>query len=389
MNNMLRKFREKMINRARLGGPAIDDVRSRTLSFSTYRWVLLITLIASAYYAFLASDRYVTIARVYVKSANDQGSASIPQLAALAGGAGNDTREALLANAYINSRDMLEYLEEKIQFSEHFSSDEWDFYSRLSPSASDEKKLRFYKDVISTDLVGETGILTIRGQGYSKEFSLKLVEAIVEETERYINGVSQSIALQEISFVEKELQNAQRRMEDVRDTFLKFQNENGILSAEAVGKSLQGAIVQMENMLIQHRTDEKVLASYMNAEASELVTVRAKITALEEQLLIEKAKLASQDATSLNDQAAEYKRLEMELTFATQLYQAALVGLEKARIESYRKLKHLVIVQAPRLPDEAVLPRKLYSVITLFVALSLIYGVGAMIIATIREHRDV
>ncbi|MCK0067991.1 hypothetical protein MF542_00895 [Kordiimonas sp. 5E331] len=378
-----------MINRARLGGPAIDDVRSRTLSFSTYRWVLLITLIASAYYAFLASDRYVTIARVYVKSANDQGSASIPQLAALAGGAGNDTREALLANAYINSRDMLEYLEEKIQFSEHFSSDEWDFYSRLSPSASDEKKLRFYKDVISTDLVGETGILTIRGQGYSKEFSLKLVEAIVEETERYINGVSQSIALQEISFVEKELQNAQRRMEDVRDTFLKFQNENGILSAEAVGKSLQGAIVQMENMLIQHRTDEKVLASYMNAEASELVTVRAKITALEEQLLIEKAKLASQDATSLNDQAAEYKRLEMELTFATQLYQAALVGLEKARIESYRKLKHLVIVQAPRLPDEAVLPRKLYSVITLFVALSLIYGVGAMIIATIREHRDV
>ncbi|UTW60037.1 hypothetical protein KFE96_06935 [Kordiimonas sp. SCSIO 12603] len=378
-----------MADRTRFSERAVEDVRSRTLSFSSYRWVLLVTLIVGAYYALLASDRYVTVARVYVKSATEATNVSFTQLAGLPGAGGTDTREALLAQAYLSSRDMLEYLEKAVGFSEHFSSSEWDFYSRLSSNASDEERLDFYRDAISSSIESDTGILTIRGQGYTNEFSLALVQAMVKETERYINRVSQSIALQEIGFVEGELANAQKRMETARDVFLAFQNKNGILSIEAAGKSLQGAISQMENMLIEHRTEEKVLASYLNPEAAELVTVRSKIAALEEQLLIERAKLASQDSTTLNDQAAEYKRLEMDLTFATELYQTALVGLEKARIESYHKLKHLVVVQTPILPDSAILPRKLYSVITLFVALTLIYGISAMILATIREHRDV
>jgi capsular polysaccharide transport system permease protein len=75
--------------------------------------------------------------------------------------------------------------------------------------------------------------------------------------------------------------------------------------------------------------------------------------------------------------------------FASDQYKSSLVALEKARIESYKKLKHLVVVQSPTLPDEALEPRKLYNIATLFVVLSLAYGIISMIVATIREHRDV
>ena len=35
------------------------------------------------------------------------------------------------------------------------------------------------------------------------------------------------------------------------------------------------------------------------------------------------------------------------------------------------------------------MPYKLYNLVTLFVVLNLIYGITAMIVATIREHKDV
>ncbi len=389
MNKMLIKFKDKIAERGRFSGPAISDVRSQTLSFSTYRWVLVIVAIVAVYYAVFASDRYVTVASVYVKSADSGGATGASQLALLTGGAANETKDALLAQAYINSNDMLEHLEETIQVSSHFSSDEWDFYSRLSGAASNVDRLSYFRDAVSTSMNTDTGILTIRGQGYTKEFSYDLVKAMVEESERFINNVSQNIALQEIGFVEKEITRAQARVAEAQDRFLKFQNENGMLSAEAAGASLQGAIIEMENQIIQAQTEEKILSSYLNNDAAQLVTVKAKIAALNEQLAIEKAKLASQDTVTLNDKAADYKRLELELQFATEIYSTALISMEKARIESYRKLKHLVVVQAPQMPDTAILPRKFYTVFSLFVVLTLAYGVLTMILATIREHRDV
>ncbi|MEX0299021.1 MAG: sugar transporter, partial [Kordiimonas sp.] len=131
------------------------------------------------------------------------------------------------------------------------------------------------------------------------------------------------------------------------------------------------------------------LSSYLNEGAAELTTVRSRIEALENQLELEKAKLASIDNVSLNDVNAEYQALEMELQFATDLYKTTIVALERARVESYHKLKHLIVIQSPTLPDEAAYPRKLYDLATLFIGLTLLYGIITMILATIREHRDV
>ncbi len=384
---MLVKFREKLVERSRFNGPAIEDVRTKTLSFSSYRWVLVAVAIASIYYIFLASSQYMSIGKVYVKSTNGA-AAVVPQLQFL-GAATPDSKDAQLAQAYINSANMLDFLEKKINFSEHYSSSEWDFYSRLPKDAPSEAKLKYFRKVVSPVLDIENGILKVTVRAYTPEFAYEAIQAVIKEADRFVNNVGQSIAVSEISFVENEIKTAQDRLQTARSNLLNFQNKHGILSADAAGASLQGVVITMESSLVELRTEEKVLASYLNASASELVTVRSKITALEEQIEIERAKLINQNDVSFNDVLADYKVLEMELKFATDIYATALISLEKARVESYRKLKHLVVIQAPHLPDSAILPKRLYSIITLFVVLTLAYGIVAMIIATIREHRDV
>jgi capsular polysaccharide transport system permease protein len=62
--------------------------------------------------------------------------------------------------------------------------------------------------------------------------------------------------------------------------------------------------------------------------------------------------------------------------------------VESARIEATRKLKSLVVVEPPVLPEIAEYPRRWYNLATLLVVCCLIYGVVSLVVATIRDHQD-
>ncbi|MNS89097.1 hypothetical protein D3C72_1230970 [compost metagenome] len=57
-------------------------------------------------------------------------------------------------------------------------------------------------------------------------------------------------------------------------------------------------------------------------------------------------------------------------------------------MEASKKLRSLVTVVSPNLPDRAVYPERIYNLITLLVALGLLYGIVRFVIATVEDHRD-
>ncbi len=389
MKQTLVKFREAVADRMRpeqTGGYQVSvGVQARLL---TYRWVLVIFGLYAFYNLFWVSDRYVTRADTYIKSTNEQ-VAFTPTLPVVPGGFGNASQDALLLQSYILSADMLALLNAELDLRAHFSNPEWDFYSRMSAGASNEQFLSYYRTRVSASVNVDSNIVTVQGQAYTPEFSQQLVDAILRHAETFINSVSQKIALQEISFVEQELERARISVEERRDEMLAFQAENELLDPAVTGAAIQTVVNEMEGDLVRLEAEEKVLSSYLQTDASELVTVRARIEGIKTQLEQERAKFANQGGDSINQVNARFEELKLALEFAGDIYQGSLQTLEQARVESYRKLKHLVIVQSPLLPDEAVLPRTWYDIATMFVVLNLIYGILAMIIATIREHRDV
>lgn len=389
MKQTLVKFREAVADRMRSDATDTYQVTLGTEArLLTYRWVFVIFGLFVFYNLFWVSDRYVTEASAYVKSTNEA-SPITPSLPLITGGFGGASQDALLLQSYMESADMLAALDEKLDLRGHFSSSDWDYFSRMDASASDEEFLEYFRDHMDVLVDQESHIITLRGQGFTPDFSQKLVGAVLAESEAYINSVSQKIALQEISFVEGELERARKAVEDSREAMLTFQSENELLDPAATGAAIQSVVNQMEGELVRLEAEEKVLTSYLQSDASELVSVRARIDGIRNQLEQERDKFASQGFDSINQVNARFDELKLAFEFATDIYRGSLQTLEQARVESYRKLKHLVIVQSPQLPDDSLMPRKLYNIITLFVVLNLIYGVAAMVIATIREHRDV
>jgi capsular polysaccharide transport system permease protein len=133
----------------------------------------------------------------------------------------------------------------------------------------------------------------------------------------------------------------------------------------------------------------KGLQAYLNDDAPQVAAVRAQIAGLRAQLNAESVRGITNDGgQSLNVLAGEYQELLAELQFLSDAYRGALTALETARIESTRKLKSLVLVESPALPESAEYPRRFYTLFALLMGLSLLYGIVRLVVATIEDHQE-
>ena len=353
-------------------------------------WVIAAWFLCFLYFVLIASSRYAPEVQVYVKSVKVQQSAELSALSVLTG-VPTTTSDIALLQSYIHSHDLLTILDQKIGLKAHYQSDEWDMISRLSSSATEEDFLDYYRDHVTLELDDRSGILSVKAEAFTPEYALELTNQILFEGEAFINKVGQDIAVKEIRFVEGELSRARADLEEREHALLAFQSQYQMLSPQVEGEAFQQVMTSMRSELVRLRAEEKVLMSYLNENAPEVVAARARINAIEDQLATEQGKLSAgtADSKTIGEVNLDYRELEMRLEFATQIYKSAFATLEQTRVEAYRKLKHLVVVQAPTLPDEAAYPRKIYQLLTIFVFMTLAYGITALIIATVREHRDV
>ncbi len=85
---------------------------------------------------------------------------------------------------------------------------------------------------------------------------------------------------------------------------------------------------------------------------------------------------------------ARYEELRFDVEFAHERYRLALMALERAQIDASRKVKSLVVVSRPNLPQEPTYPDASYILATLAAFLLMGFGIVSVIIAAIREHLE-
>lgn len=363
-----------------------EDVRQSLFNVGTYRWALALIAVFALYYGVIASDRYVTHVQVHVKSAG-QGAGLSPTAALLnlPGGGAEDTQ---LVQDYIRSYDMLRLLDDRLDLKSHYSG-QGDWLSKMEGNPTREAFLDYYRKRVQVASAIGSPVLDIEVQGFSPDFANRVAQEILTISEGFINKVSQDIARQDLAFATGEMERAKAEVKAVEVRIANFRRENRILDAAATSANLQGVVNALEAELSQSQATEKALSTYLKDGDVELAALRDKIAAIQAQIVEERSKISRTDSEDINAVALQFRGLELDLQFATDLYTTTLAALEKARAESNRKLKHLVVVQSPAPADEALYPRRLYSVATAALVITLVYGLLLLIYATIREHRDV
>ncbi|WP_157520154.1 sugar transporter [Microbulbifer agarilyticus] len=355
-----------------------------------FSFVVLPLLLVSSYYVLWVSERYVSTTQLIVKdNGNSQGMSSA--LGFLVPGAGGDSQDAFLVVNYIQSLDMALYLDDELGLSGYYKNSSIDVFSRLSADASQEEYLDYYRAHIGVSFDEITGIISIEMQAFEPQFARQLVEVVVRKSEDFVNALSNQLADKQVAFVRNEVERAQGKLRSSKQQILDFQNRNQIVSPEELTKGI-GVIIQgLEAKLVESRTNLTAAKTYLNANSSQVISLQAEIDSLERQIEAEKVRLVGvseeQGDERLNSLNAHFQNLQLDLQFSMDTYQASLTALEAARMEASGKLKHLMVVSQPSVAEDAEYPHKLYNLASLAVILLLLYGIGKMLVASIRDHR--
>ncbi len=373
----------------------ISNLKGRKIFFGI---VVVPMLLAFSYYVLLAQDRFTSTSEVVVKkvgSNEEAGGAggSSSQAAGLSmllsGGASSSVEETLYVREFILSQDMLDALQKKLHWSQHYSGNLRDFWYYLPPDASREKLLKYYQRMVSASFDEPTGLLTIRVQAFDREFAKKALATIIAESDNFVNQVSNKLALQQVKFAEGEVDRARQNYAQKRDALLAFQGTNNVLDAQRSALARNDVISELQAEEIKADAALRGMRASLSENSPQVRQQQIRVQALRQQIAVEQSKLtAKNSANQMNVTAAEFRNLELDARIAEDSYKVSTISLNEAHNQAAKKLRSLVVIVNPNLPDESLLPRRFYSLFTILVILLLVYGVARFVIATVRDHRD-
>jgi capsular polysaccharide transport system permease protein len=352
-------------------------------------WLAAVAIFLSSFYwLVLASDRYVSEARVVLARSSLTGGQTMDFVGLLTGVGGSQRPDQLLLRDYLQSLDVLRTLDARLRLRQHYSS-YGDWGTRLwSANAPLEVLQRYVASRISVELDDFSGALVISVQAYTPEMARAIATSLLEQGEHHMNELGHQLAGEQVRFLEKQVSDLSANARAARAKLLAFQNRKGLASPQATAENYAGIVARLESQLTDLQTRRTGLLSFLQANAPQVVEVNAQIGAIEAQLKQERARLTSPQGSTLNSTVEEYQRLQLEAEFAQQVLNTALVSLERGRVDATRTLKQVQILQSANLPEYPLRPRRIYNTIVYALGAIFLAGVLQLLVAIVRDHKD-
>jgi capsular polysaccharide transport system permease protein len=345
-------------------------------------------LLGAIYYTVIAADRYTSESMIAVQSALVNPSLGGP----VSVGAGTGLlgwQDTLYVMDYVHSTPLALDLDQKLGLRKHYQESGPDLFYRLWPGISNEWFVKYFRSRVEVEFSDVNGLLTIRTQGFTPEKALEINRAILYSAERFVNEFSHRIAAEQMLFSQGEFDAAAVKWQGAKAKLNEFQSANRILDPVAQTTAASALTAELQATVARLEAELKSKLSFMQPDAPQIVTLRDQVNANRAQLEAEKARTtSSQSGDRLGTLNTKYQELLLNAAIAEDQYKQANGALEAARIEAARKLKSLVIVQAPVKAETAEYPRRIYNLLTLLALCAIVYSVVRLIVATIQEHQD-
>jgi len=350
--------------------------------------VIAPTLLAIAYFGFLADDVYVSESRFVVRSPSK---ASVSPLGAIlnAGGLSGSSEETNAVIEYIESRDSLSTIDKDGMVRKAYGPDHASWFDRFGGmfgGTSQEHFYRYFADkvTVETDPVTQVAHLTVRA------FDPKDAEAInarlLSRAEMLVNTLAERSRGDAISVAEKELDNAKDAARSAALALANFRNRNGIIDPEQEAEVRLQMISKLQDELITSRAQLKQMQTY-TPQASQIPYLRSQVASLEREIGSQTNQIAGGNR-SLSAAAVRYQELRLDSMLREKQLAATLAAYEEAMSDARRKRAYLERIASPSLPDYAMEPRRIRGIVATLLLGLLVWGVLSTLLAGIREHRD-
>ena len=350
--------------------------------------VVIPTLFSSFYFGFIASDIYISESRFVVRSPQHQTNTG---LGALFQGAGfsRSQDDTYTVHDYIFSRDSLKKLDDQFALGKVFASSNVDIFSRfagLDWDKSFEALHRYYLKRVEVDQDTLSSISTLSVSAFTSTDAYQLNEKLLEMSESLVNQLNERGRQDMILFASTEVATAEKKAKAAALAVSDYRNQNGVFDPEKQSALQLQQVSKLQDDLISTKIQLAQIRS-LTRDNPQIPSLQQRIKTLQSEIGSETAKVAGGDS-SLANKSTEYEGLILERGFAEKQLAAALTSLEQARNDAQRKQLYLERIVQPNMPDVAMEPRRIRSVIATFILGLIVWGILTMLLAGIREHQE-
>ena len=366
---------------------AVRRARGQRLAKRVALFVGLPTLLAAAYYGLGASPQYESYAAFTVQSSELRPSLGMDGLlASLAPGAGAG-HDALAVRDYVLSRDMLAKLDKEQHFIAHFKDRKQDVFSRLHADASFEDAYEYFGHKVAVDYDQVSAAITIRVRAFSAEEAHALSQSILADSEEMVNKMSERERRDRTAYAEAQVKKAEQRLATARQEIVTLQQKHADFNPLQTATATMAVRTQLEGEVAKARAEMMQLKSFMKDDSPQVLAANEKVKSLSAQVSGESRRLVAPDKSGgLTGSFSDFEGAMVEKEFAQKSYESAMGTLEMARADADRQHRYVAVIASPSTPDEATYPHRFRSVLGAFVLSFLVWGIGTMMLATVREH---
>jgi capsular polysaccharide transport system permease protein len=349
-------------------------------------FVGLPTLVAAIYLYVFAAGQYVSEARFMVRGQQEMRAASALSQAMGAAGFKQVPEDAMAVRDYLQSHDAVSALERQVNLTELYRREEADLLARLwSANLPAEFMQMYFKYMNSVEVDNSSGITTIRARAFRPDDARNIAEAQLRISEDFVNQLSARARGSSLELAQAELEVAEQRILAAQTALTDWRQREQAVDPVGLAQIGQASMAALESAMNATRTELQEKSAYMRSDNPHLVNLRNRVAALETRIRTERNRLTvGNDA--LPERISVYEGLAMEREFANKQLASATTSLEAARINAQRQQLFLSRVVEPNLAEYALYPRAGIFLLSLFAILSMIYGIGWLLLAGVREH---
>jgi capsular polysaccharide transport system permease protein len=350
-------------------------------------FVVIPSAVVAIYYAFIASDQYISEARFSVTIAQlpqVDGMQSITGLASIA-----VVRDTQIVTNYITSRAAVEALEKRIALRELYARETIDWWARFDPVKPVEKFVRYWDGKVATSISMPAGIVNLSVRAFSPEDANLIARTVVKLSEELINEQNERIHADAVSATQDDMRRATARLTTARLALERARVDSGLLDTGRAADALGKLLTEVRGQLLTLQGDYTSRTRLISAEAPQMKLAAERIKVLQEQIVELEKRLINPTGDSTNTVSTMMTRfgeLELEKQVAEKLYAGAATSMEAARLLSEQRRMYLNAFVQPSMPEESRAPRRLLITFLFTLAALMCWGAFAGLIAVIRNH---
>lgn len=352
-------------------------------------YFLLPSILFFLYQSLLFEELYESTSKVIVRQP-DSSTMMDTSMALLTGlGVSSTDNDAQVLIEYIESIDMMNKINERLDLFSHYNSSVGSLLSRRYILKQDDydQLYNVYLKMININVQPSSKVVFLKVKAYNSEFATRFNNEIIKNAEIFINDINNTLAKKQLNFYLKEHKKIEAELVDIKSDLLMFQDKHQILDPTSDSIALQTVTYTLESQVIQKQVELEILKSTLAPSSFLIKSKNLELSILKSKIKNERENLTRSSNNGFNSLINEYADIKFKAELLYKRFTSSLISQEKARIETYSQLKTLVTVDSPSSPRFAKYPEIIYNVLLFIIVNLMLFFIVRIIYLVIKELR--